>query len=78
MGRYLTDQASGRGIAPSQSWSADQLSSAGEQARSGGTLTEADGHSSETWTGSYEGGVLTHQIAADHGIMTENQSRWRP
>ena len=76
MGRDLADSVTGPGIADSVSWSKDQMSSAGQQSRSGGTLTEADGHSTETWTGSYEGGVWQHQLASDHGIITENQSRF--
>jgi hypothetical protein len=74
MGRDLFDSTRGPGIAPSSSWSEDQLSSAGEQARAGGTLTDADGHSGQTWTGTYEGGVLRHQIASDHGIITLDES----
>jgi hypothetical protein len=75
MGRDLADTTTGAGIAPASSWSDDQLSSAGEQDRSDGNLTEADGHSAETWTGSYEGGVWRHQLSSDHGIITENQFR---
>jgi hypothetical protein len=41
MGRDLSDSTRGPGIAPSASWSQDQLSSAGEQSRSNGTLTVA-------------------------------------
>ncbi|MCL2585851.1 MAG: hypothetical protein FWE35_25740, partial [Streptosporangiales bacterium] len=76
MGRDLTDTTAGPGIAPASSWSKDQLSSAGEQDRSGGTLTVADGHSTETWTGTYEGRVLQHQLASDHGLVTEDKSRF--
>ncbi|HEY1706537.1 MAG TPA: peptide-N4-asparagine amidase [Trebonia sp.] len=75
MGRDLVDTTTGVGIAPASSWSDDQLSSAGEQDRSDGNLTEADGRSAETWTGSYQGGVWRHQLASDHGIITENQFR---
>lgn len=32
--------------------------------------------SAETWTGTYEGGVWQHQLASDHGIVTENKSRF--
>jgi hypothetical protein len=74
MSRILTDSVHGQGIADTSSWSKDQMSSAGEQARSNGTLTEADGHSTETWIGSYEGGVWQHQLASDHGIITEDKS----
>lgn len=76
MGRDLADSTQGRGIAPASSWSDDQMSSEGEQSRSNGTLTEADGHSTETWTGTYEGGVWQHQLASDHGIITKNKSRF--
>lgn len=76
MGRDLADSAQGPGIAPASSWSHDQMSSVGEQDRSNGALTEADGHSTETWTGTYEGGVWQHQLASDHGIITENTSRF--
>lgn len=76
MGRYLINSATGTGIAHSSSWSDDTMSSVGEQARSDGNLTEADGHSTETWLGTYEGGVLLHQLASDHGIITENKSRF--
>jgi hypothetical protein len=75
MGRVLTDSTRGRGIAPASSWSDDQMSSEGQQSRSNGTLTEADGHSTETWTGTYQGGVWQHQLASDHGIITENKFR---
>jgi hypothetical protein len=74
MSRILTDLVHGPGIANTSSWSKDQMSSVGEQARSNGTLTEADGHSTETWIGSYEGGVWQHQLASDHGIITRDQS----
>ena len=43
-----------------------------------GGLTIRLGRLRGTWTGSYEGGILAHQIAADHGIITENQSHWLP
>jgi hypothetical protein len=75
MGRDLTGTTRGQGIAPASSWSTDEMSSAGEQDRSGGTLTEADGHSTETWTGTYDGGVWRHQLASDHGLITENLFR---
>lgn len=74
MSPVLADSVHGQGTANTSSGSKDQLSSAGEQARSNGTLTEADGRSTETWIGSYEGGIWQHQLASDHGIITEEQS----
>lgn len=73
MGRQLLDLSSGRGISPAFSWSDDTMASTGVQARSQGVLTEADGHSTETYLGTLDGGLYGHYLAANHGFVTENR-----
>lgn len=77
MGRTLTDTTRTAGDTTTDT-SSESMTSHGEQARSAGQLTIADGSSTARWTGLLADRPWVHQVDANHGQITQDTINGQP
>ena len=73
MTRHVSDAMLGRRA--SRSSSTEVVDSYGSLARTAGTTSESDGHSTSSYIGTADGRRYEHSLASEHGILTKDVVR---